>query len=114
MTEEQRQKEFEEMMAELYYDRSELIAAQPEPENHPNAKQYDYVNPNHYKDFFGAEAIDMFEKLSSKEEFVGYLKLTYLKYATRLFAGKPGEDEQRTLEKMRWFWNKYQEIKNKH
>ena len=107
----------EEYIEQMYKDEIEKISGQPDPATEvinsigePTKGEYDFVNPNHYKDFFGIEAVEIFEKSFKTDEYIGWLRGSYLKYAMRLFAGKPGEDEKRTIEKMRWFWNKYQDF----
>ena len=43
----------------------------------------DPINPSHYQQG-GLEAIDVMEAFSTKEEFVGHLRLTAVKYLLRL------------------------------
>ena len=44
----------------------------------------DPINPAHYQSANGLEAIQVMEAFSSKEEFVGHLRLTAIKYLLRL------------------------------
>ena len=67
----------------------------------------DVVNhPPHYM-ANGMEAIDVMQNFSSKEEFVGHLRCTAVKYLLRLNAkGSPKVN----AEKCRWYVNKLCEV----
>ena len=104
---EEKQKQFAEMMDIL--DESEKIAGEPEPENQANA--YNYVNPRHYKDFFGWEVIDLIERVLTPEQFKGFLFGTYMRYAARA-GSKPGEPANRDLDKMKLYKEKYRQFMN--
>lgn len=59
----------------------------------------DAINPDHYA-VGGIQAIDYFRAKSTKEEFRGYLRLTAMKYLTRL---GHKDSEVQELEKAKWF-----------
>jgi len=63
-------------------------------------------HPSHYC-HGDIECIDAMKACSSREEFLGYLRLTHLKYNWRVNHkhGNPLEDAQ----KAQWFWNRYVE-----
>jgi len=64
----------------------------------------DSVNhPSHYT-FGKIECIDAMKAMSSREEFIGYLRLTHLKYNWRL-KHKHG-DPIECAEKAQWYWNR--------
>jgi hypothetical protein len=66
-------------------------------------------NVNHPKHYLvgGIEAIDVIASRLTKEEFIGYLKGSKLKYDLRYpFKGRPEED----LDKSEWYKNKLVEV----
>jgi hypothetical protein len=66
-------------------------------------------NVNHPKHYLvgGLEAIDIIASRLTKEEFIGYLKGSKLKYDLRYpFKGRPQED----LAKSEWYKNKLVEV----
>jgi hypothetical protein len=66
-------------------------------------------NVNHPKHYLvgGLEALDIIASRLTKEEFIGYLKGSKLKYDLRYpFKGRPEED----LAKSEWYKNKLVEI----
>ena len=66
-------------------------------------------NVNHPKHYLvgGIEAIDVIASRLTKEEFIGYLKGSKLKYDLRYpFKGRPEED----LEKSEWYKNRLVEV----
>ena len=66
-------------------------------------------NVNHPKHYLvgGLEAIDIIASRLTKEEFIGYLKGSKLKYDLRYpFKGRPEED----LAKSEWYKNKLVEV----
>jgi hypothetical protein len=66
-------------------------------------------NVNHPKHYLvgGIEAIDVIASRLTKEEFIGYLKGSKLKYDLRYpFKGRPEED----LAKSEWYKNKLVEV----
>ena len=68
---------------------------------------HDSVNsPSHYTEG-GIEVIDYMQAKSTREEFLGYLKLNAIKYLSR--CNLKGDTKQ-DLEKARWYINKYLEV----
>ena len=70
----------------------------------------DSVNhPSHYT-HSEIECIDAMKACASREEFLGYLRLSHFKYNWRLkHKGFPVTDS----EKAQWFWDRYvEELKN--
>ena len=59
----------------------------------------DMINPEHYKTG-GIETIDFMKAKSTKEEFLGHLRLTALKYLSRF--GKK-DNELQELKKAKWY-----------
>ena len=69
----------------------------------PMPTRHDEVNrPAHYVQN-GMEAIDVMESFSSKEEFVGHLRLTAIKYLLRL---NEKDTPEVNAAKCRWYVNK--------
>lgn len=62
----------------------------------------DAINPEHYK-VGGIETIDYMKAKSTKEEFRGHLRLTTLKYLSRLGHKDDGLQE---LKKAAWYLNR--------
>lgn len=67
-----------------------------------NDKPQDAINPSHYK-HNGIETIDYMKAVSTKEEFKGHLRLTAIKYISRL--GKKDCPKQE-IKKAIWYLNK--------
>ena len=66
-------------------------------------QNYDYIDhPAHYNQG-GIETIDYIKSCLTKEEYIGYLKGTVLKYISRL--GKKHDDLQ-DAKKAMWYLNK--------
>ena len=65
-------------------------------------KPQDAINPSHYK-HNGIETIDYMKAVSTKEEFKGHLRLTAIKYISRL--GKKDCPKQE-IKKAIWYLNK--------
>ena len=59
----------------------------------------DNINPDHYKDG-DIECIDAMEACSTKEQFIGYLRLNAMKYLWRY--GKKG-DPREQINKAQWY-----------
>ena len=73
-------------------------------------KEYDYINPNHYKDG-SMEVIDMMVKIWGVEKVIAHCEITAFKY--RMRAGKkPDQPIERDLEKANWYINKAKELEN--
>ena len=67
----------------------------------------DEVNhPSHYC-FGEIECIDAMKACSSREEFLGYLRLTHMKYNWRV--NHKHEDRVIDAKKAKWFWDRYVE-----
>jgi hypothetical protein len=63
-------------------------------------KEYDYIKPNHYQVFPGMEDTFAIHKAYlTREEFIGWIKGTILKYKLRI-GEKPGEDFEREMAKI--------------
>lgn len=67
-----------------------------------NDKPQDAINPSHYK-HNGIETIDYMKAVSTEEEFKGHLRLTAIKYISRL--GKKDCPKQE-IKKAIWYLNK--------
>lgn len=65
-------------------------------------KPQDAINPSHYK-HNGIETIDYMRAVSTEEEFKGHLRLTAIKYISRL--GKKDCPKQE-IKKAIWYLNK--------
>lgn len=65
-------------------------------------KPQDAINPSHYK-HSGIETIDYMKAVSTEEEFKGHLRLTAIKYISRL--GKKDCPKQE-IKKAMWYLNK--------
>lgn len=70
----------------------------------------DEVNHPHHYCFGGIECIDAMKACSSREEFLGYLRLTHMKYNWRV--NQKHGDPVIDAKKAQWFWDRYvQELK---
>ena len=107
MKNKQKEDRFNEMMQIAFEEQQERLGGQPD--GHEGEPQYEMVNqPKHY-DFFGMTVIDVIEKTSSWQEFLGFLKGTAMRY--RLRAGsKPGNSLEQDIAKAEWYENKYDEV----
>lgn len=73
-------------------------------------EQYDYINPDHYKQY-PVEVIDMMVSIFGKEAVINYCYCCAFKY--RLRAGtKPNQPIERDYEKEKWYLNKAKELSN--
>jgi len=66
-------------------------------------KDYDFVNPSHYKNF-SVEVIDMMEKIWGKEATALHCEMCAFKYKMRA-GDKPDQPIFRDLEKAQWYIN---------
>lgn len=73
-------------------------------------EDYDYVNPNHYKQG-DKETWEKMLEIWGKEAFVKHCEITAFKYIQRLGA-KPNNSINQDLEKARWYLNKAYDIRN--
>lgn len=74
----------------------------------PSEEEYDYVNPNHYKNF-SKEAIDMMIDIWGKEAVATYCEINAFKYKIRV-GDKPDQPIERDLKKAKWYLNKAKEL----
>lgn len=73
-------------------------------------KEYDYINPNHYKQG-SKEVIEMMQDIWGKEKLIAYCEMNAFKY--RMRAGlKPEQSVQRDLEKAKWYEDKAIQLRN--
>ena len=73
-------------------------------------KNYDYINPNHYKQG-SKEVIEMMQDIWGKEKLIAYCEMNAFKY--RMRAGlKPEQSVQRDLEKAKWYSDKANRLRN--
>lgn len=73
-------------------------------------KEYDYINPNHYKQG-SKEVIEMMQDIWGKEKLIAYCEMNSFKY--RMRAGlKPEQSVQRDLEKAKWYEDKAIQLRN--
>ena len=70
------------------------------PDPTPNA---DVINPSHYK-VGGVEAIDYMRAKSTHEEFEGYLRLSAIKYLSRVGHKNGDHDAARAEEYKKALW----------
>jgi len=71
-------------------------------------KEYDYINPPHYKD----DGKEVWEQMIDKfglDKFLAHCELCIFKYEKRL-GKKPNEPIERDLEKINWYKNKILEL----
>ena len=83
-------------------DEDDLIFKLAEKGVPSNAESQDAINPSHYK-HNGIETIDYMKAVSTGEEFKGHLRLTAIKYISRL--GKKDCPKQE-IKKAIWYLNK--------
>jgi len=63
-------------------------------------EEYDYIKPNHYQLFPGMkDTFEIHKAYLTKEEYIGWLKGTILKYKIRM-GEKPGESFDRDMAKI--------------
>jgi hypothetical protein len=74
-------------------------------------KPYDYINPQHYKNY-SVEVIDMMERIWGTEATIIHCEMTAFKYRMRL-GTKPEQPVERDLEKATWYENKAKELRQK-
>ena len=75
------------------------------------SKEYDYINPSHYKQG-GKETIEKMVDIWGAENVAIHCEITAFKYMERLGA-KPDQPIERDLAKARWYLNKAEELKTK-
>lgn len=73
-------------------------------------KEYDYINPSHYKQG-DKETWEKMLEIWGKEAFIKHCEITAFKYIQRL-GSKPNNSIEQDLEKARWYLNKAYDLKN--
>ena len=73
-------------------------------------KEYDYINPSHYRRY-SKESIEMMIDIYGKEATAIFCELSAFKYRMRM-ATKPNEPVERDLEKEKWYLNKAKELRS--
>lgn len=76
-----------------------------------NKKNYDFINPSHYKNGH-KEVWQMMLDVWGKKAFINHCQMSAFKYRQRLGL-KPDQPIERDLEKARWYENKANELINK-
>lgn len=72
--------------------------------------KYDYINPNHYKQF-SKETIDMMVNVWGADAVATHCEITAFKYRMRI-GSKPDQPIERDLEKANWYLKKAFELRN--
>ena len=72
-------------------------------------EEYDYINPNHYKQG-SKEVIDMMVAIWGKEYVSVHCEITAFKYRMRL-GHKPGQTSAKELLKAHWYEKKAKELR---
>ena len=72
-------------------------------------KEYDYVNPNHYKSS-GKETFEMMIDIWGKNAFIKHCEMSAFKYRMRIGA-KPNQPTDRELQKIKWYEKKAKELR---
>lgn len=72
-------------------------------------QEYDYINPNHYKNG-GKEVIQMMEDIWGVEALIAHCEMTAFKYRMRVGL-KPDQPIERDLEKAKWYEDKAKELR---
>jgi len=73
-----------------------------------DSENYDYVNPEHYKNS-SIEVWEMMLKVWGKDKFIAHCEMCAFKYRLRL-GNKPHQPIERDLEKAKWYENKAKEL----
>lgn len=77
----------------------------------PCKKDYDFINPNHYKKG-DKEVYEMMIDIWGKDAFIKHCEMCAFKYRMRL-GEKPDQPIERDLEKAKWYENKAKELYGK-
>lgn len=72
-------------------------------------KEYDNINPNHYKQS-GKEVIEMMIDIWGSENVAKYCEMNAFKYRMRVGL-KPNQPIQQEIDKALWYENKAKELK---
>ncbi len=81
-----------------------------EPSLEKTEATYDWINPNHYKNF-STETIDMMVAIWGKEATALHCEMTAFKYKMRV-GSKPGQSVEKDLEKSNWYLNKAKQLRD--
>lgn len=73
--------------------------------------KYDFINPNHYKNF-SKETIEMMEDIWGTVAVINHCEMCAFKYRMRL-GSKPDQPIDRDLDKARWYETKASELRAK-
>lgn len=73
-------------------------------------KEYDYINPNHYKQG-DKEVIEMMVDIWGAENVAKYCSMNAFKYRMRMGL-KPNQSIEQELDKAKWYENKAKELRN--
>lgn len=79
-------------------------------EEKKDEKDYDFINPNHYKKG-SKEVWEMMLAIWGKEMFIAHCEQTAFKYRMRV-GDKPNQPVERDLEKAKWYEDKAKELRN--
>ena len=71
--------------------------------------EYDFITPNHYKEF-SIEVIDMMAAIWGKEATAKHCEMCAFKYRMRL-GSKPNQPIERDLKKAKWYLSKAEELR---
>lgn len=75
-------------------------------------KEYDYINPDHYKNF-SIEVIDMMVSIWGLEATAVHCEMCAFKYRMRM-GTKPDQPVDRDLKKVEWYLEKAKELRSNH
>lgn len=73
-------------------------------------KEYDYINPNHYKQG-DKEVIEMMVDIWGAEDVAKYCSMNAFKYRMRM-GFKPNQPVEQELKKAKWYEDKAKELRN--
>jgi hypothetical protein len=76
-----------------------------------DAKEYDYVNPSHYKEGY-KEVQDMMIDVFGKQNYMMFCYMNAFKYRMRL-GKKPGQGLELELDKVKWYEDRAAELSGK-
>ena len=80
-------------------------------EQKEDPKEYDFINPDHYKQF-SVEVIDMMVAIYGEEKVADHCEITAFKYKLRM-GTKPGQSLERDMDKANWYLSKAAELRSK-
>jgi hypothetical protein len=86
------------------------IIKKAEKQIEKEVKEYDYINPAHYR-INGKETFDMMVLIWGVDNAIAHCEMTAFKY--RMRAGKkPDQPIERDMEKAKWYEDKAKELRN--